>query len=317
MNDSFLVSIIIPVYNREIFLQETIESVINQTYKKWELILVDDGSSDSSRSIANIAAQKDIRIVSVSRPNTQLGGGNSARNYGFQKSKGDFINWFDSDDLMHPEFIKRKVEEFIDHQDLDVVFTKTIRTDFSEVNVQDERLKYSSTFLQDYVMRKISWYLPDGMFKRSFLENKPLFDEDLLAGQDRDFYIRLFARALPKIKILDFYATYYRIHQDSISEKIYREANIKMQVSHYNSLINQVEVLKKYNLLGKNLKQHYLQELKKRLPAVIKSKASLSKYFKEVKNLSDLNKTTTETWLKLIVAYFSFQIIGKGERFLK
>jgi len=317
MNDSFLVSIIIPVYNREIFLQETIESVINQTYKKWELLLVDDGSSDSSISIANTAAQKDIRIVSVSRPNTQLGGGNSARNYGFQKSKGDLINWFDSDDLMHPEFIEKKVEEFIDHQDLDVVFTKTIRTDFSEVNVPDERLKYSSTFLQDYVMRKISWYLPDGMFKRTFLESKPLFDKDLLAGQDRDFYIRLFARELPKIKILDFYATFYRIHQDSISEKIYREANIKMQVSHYNSLINQVEVLKKYNLLGKNLKQHYLQELKKRLPAVIKSKASLFEYFKEVKNLSDLNKTTAETWLKLIVAYFSFQIFGKGERFLK
>lgn len=317
MNDSFLVSIIVPVYNRESFLQETIESVINQTYKKWELILVDDGSSDTSLSIANTAAQDDNRIVSVSRPNIKLGGGNSARNFGFQISNGELINWFDSDDLMHPEFIERKVEEFKDQENLELVFTKTIRTDFSEVNVPDERLKYSSTFLQDYVVRKISWYLPDAMFKRSFLEDKQLFDENLLAGQDRDFYIRLFARELPKIKILDFYATYYRIHQDSISEKIYREANIKMQVSHYNSLINQVEVLNECNLLGKNLKQHYLQEIKKRLPAVIKSKASLSKYFKEVKKLSDLNKTTAETWLKLFVAYFSFQIFGKGEHFLK
>jgi glycosyltransferase involved in cell wall biosynthesis len=317
MNDFLLVSIIIPVYNRENFLQETIESVINQTYKSWELILVDDGSSDSSISISKIAAQNDNRILSVSRPNTKLGGGNSARNYGFQKSNGDLINWFDSDDIMHPEFIERKVDEFIGHKNLDVVFTKTTRTDFSEVNFPDERLKYSSTFLQDYVVRKISWYLPDAMFKRSFLEDKQLFDENLFAGQDRDFYIRLFAREFPKIKILDFYATYYRIHQDSISEKLYREANIKMQVSHYNSLINQVEVLSEYKLLSENLKHHYLKELKKRLPAILKSKVSLSKYFKEVKKLSDLNKTTAETWLKLFLAYFSFQIFGKGERFLK
>ena len=312
-----LVSIIIPVYNRQNFIEATVLSILDQTYCNWELILVDDGSIDSCKEICEDLARSDIRIRFFYRPKNRKPGGNSARNYGFEKSNGDLINWFDSDDLMHSKFIEKKVEIFKESDKVELVLSKTIRFYKNNEEEYEKRTKLSGHILEDFITKKLSWYLFDGMFKRSFLENKQLFDENLLAGQDRDFYIRLFARELPKIKILDFYATYYRIHQDSISEKIYREANIKMQVSHYNSLINQVEVLNECNLLGKNLKQHYLQELKKRLPAVIKSKASLSKYFKEVKKLSDLNKTTAETWLKLFLAYFSFQIFGKGERFLK
>lgn len=312
-----LVSIITPVYNREEFLAVMIESVLVQTYANWELILVDDGSTDKSWEIIQAYAAADTRIKVLKRPEKRLKGANAARNYGFEKSLGTFINWFDSDDKMHPEFIERKVKEFISNAEVNIVFSKTIQTDFQERKVYDERLSPSKNLFKDYILRNVSWYLPDGMFRRTYLEGRLLFDENLLAGQDRDFYIRLLCSGTPKVKILDFHGTFYRIHSGSISEEIYRKGNIKMQFSHYRSLVNQVKVLKRNNKLDKTLKKHYTYEISKRLPAVLKTNNSIQNYFYWVLNLSDFNFHSLKIWAKVMIAYFSFTFFGKGERFLK
>ncbi|MGY5847681.1 glycosyltransferase family 2 protein [Salegentibacter sp. HM20] len=312
-----LVSIITPVYNREEFLSEMIESVIAQTYTNWELLLVDDGSTDKSWQIMKAYAEADHRIQVLKRPKERFKGANAARNYGFEKSKGSFINWFDSDDKMHPEFIERKVKSFIAAKNLDVVFSKTIRTNFQDLEIYDRRLKCSKNLLRDYILRKISWYMPDGMFCRSYLVNKSLFNENLLAGQDRDFYIRLFCQELPKIKILDFHATFYRIHSSSISDNIYRKGNSRMQLSHYNSLVNQIKLLEQNGLLDGELKYHYLKEISKRLPAVIKTDSSLNEYIGVLMNISEGNMQSSKIWGKLIISYFSFKVFGKGEKFLR
>ena len=98
-----LISIIIPVYNAEKYLPNCLDSVINQTYKNLEIILVDDGSTDKSSEICDEYAQKDFRIKLIHKEN---GGVSSARNAGLALVSGDYIAWVDSDDFVAPDYIE-------------------------------------------------------------------------------------------------------------------------------------------------------------------------------------------------------------------
>ena len=88
-----LVSIIVPIYNRELILEKCVDSILNQTYKKLEIILVDDGSPDNCPKICDDYAKKDERIKVIHKKN---GGLSSARNAGLEIAKGDYISFIDS-----------------------------------------------------------------------------------------------------------------------------------------------------------------------------------------------------------------------------
>ena len=105
-------SIVIPVYNGEKYLKEALTSVQKQTYLNWECIVVDDGSTDSSVTIAELFALHDNRFKIFQRPNGLPKGANSCRNFGFNQTSGSIVNWFDADDYMLPEFIETKIQAF-------------------------------------------------------------------------------------------------------------------------------------------------------------------------------------------------------------
>ena len=92
-----LISIIVPVYQMEAYLDECVQSMINQTYQNLEIILVDDGSKDQSPAICDAWAEKDSRIKVIHKPN---GGASSARNAGLDIATGDYIGFMDSDDII-------------------------------------------------------------------------------------------------------------------------------------------------------------------------------------------------------------------------
>jgi len=98
-----MVSIIVPAYNAERYLPEAVASVISQSVPGWELLLVDDGSTDSTPAICDSFAASDSRIRSFHKPN---GGLSDARNYGLDHARGDFIAFLDADDVLHPDFIR-------------------------------------------------------------------------------------------------------------------------------------------------------------------------------------------------------------------
>ena len=93
--------------------------------------------------------------------------------------------------------------------------------------------------LNDFLTLKVSWYLPDSMWRRTFLENKELFDEKLFKGQDRDFHTRMLMRN-PKIELVDQYLTYYRRHEKSISDTV----SISVIKSLFDSLNKRIRLLK-------------------------------------------------------------------------
>src|SRR5690606_11844101 len=145
-----LVSIIIPTYNRAHLISETLDSVLAQTYTNWECIVVDDGSTDATEALLHGYMEKDSRFQYHKRPDRHLPGGNGARNYGFELSQGEYIQWFDSDDVMLPGFLDKKVELFKD--DIDLVICSSNYVDSCLSNPDTIELKIKWNLYKDYVL---------------------------------------------------------------------------------------------------------------------------------------------------------------------
>lgn len=99
-----MISVIIPVYNVELYLPQCVESVLNQSYQNFELILVDDGSSDNSPAICDEYSKKDARVRVVHQKNT---GVSAARNFGIEQSRGEWLTFIDSDDFVENDYLER------------------------------------------------------------------------------------------------------------------------------------------------------------------------------------------------------------------
>ncbi|MEX0997221.1 MAG: glycosyltransferase family 2 protein [Flavobacteriaceae bacterium] len=108
-----LISVVTPVYNAALFLEETIQSVINQTYSHWELILVDDCSTDTSIEIAKGYSEKDSRIKTFQLSENQ--GAGIARNRGIKEAAGSYIAFLDADDLWFPEKLQKQLDFMINN----------------------------------------------------------------------------------------------------------------------------------------------------------------------------------------------------------
>ena len=112
-----MISIVMPVRNREVYLAECIDSIIAQSYKDWELIVVDDGSTDSTPELIKYFEEKDDRIVYIKGVHNGI---SVARNTGVQASQGDYIAVMDSDDVMHPDRLKKSLKAL---QKVDFVYS--------------------------------------------------------------------------------------------------------------------------------------------------------------------------------------------------
>jgi glycosyltransferase involved in cell wall biosynthesis len=216
MTDQPLVSIIIPTYNRAHLIEETLDSVLAQTYENWECIVVDDGSTDATALTVEAYLRKDARFQFFKRPNHKPKGANACRNYGFEKSKGEFIQWFDSDDLMHPRKLDLKICYALKEKATVVVDTFTLKAN----GVLDTNPKVvifeSDVFHIDYILGKKPVITNDVMVKRSIV-GKLRFDEQLHKAQEFEFFSRLFAQPL-KYCFVDLPLTQYREGHDSISK---------------------------------------------------------------------------------------------------
>ncbi len=123
MDTKPLLSIIVPVYNAEPYLRDSIGSILAQTYDNFEIVMVDDGSTDGSLKLCEELAAKDKRIRVFHKPN---GGVASARNFGLDNILGEYIGWVDSDDIISPKMYEIMIKLALDH-DADIVQCSHIR----------------------------------------------------------------------------------------------------------------------------------------------------------------------------------------------
>lgn len=214
MPDQPLVSIIIPTFNRAHLIGETLDSVIAQTYQNWECIVVDDGSTDNTPEVMEEYIKKDSRIQYHHRPPEHKPGGNGARNYGFKLSRGEYIQWFDDDDIMLPNFLEFKINRISD--EIQLIITSGYEWDVKTIIKQPVCLKIENNLYTDYSLWNIKILTPSVFFKKSFLRGKELFQENLICGQEMEFFNRLFWN-LDNKRFLLFseYLFLYRQHKES------------------------------------------------------------------------------------------------------
>ncbi|MGV8813809.1 MAG: glycosyltransferase family 2 protein [Gelidibacter sp.] len=192
MPEQPLVSIIIPTYNRAHLIGETLDSVLAQTYTNWECIVVDDGSTDETEELLSTYISKDDRFQYHKRPDTHLPGGNGARNYGFELSMGEYVNWFDSDDLMQPEFLNSKMIAFTEKLELVICSGWYVRNNLSII--KDIDINVNTSLFKDYILKNAKIFTPSVLFRKSFLLKKPLFSCKLIRSQEAEFFSRVFFR---------------------------------------------------------------------------------------------------------------------------
>ncbi|WP_066219258.1 glycosyltransferase family 2 protein [Formosa haliotis] len=209
-----LISIIIPTYNRANLIRETLDSVLSQTYQNWECLVVDDGSTDGTDQLMAEYCTKDTRFQYYHRPADHLAGGNAARNYGFEVSRGDYINWFDDDDVMLPDFISQKLNAFIEGVDLVICSGSYVDEFLQKPKLID--LKIDTFLYKDYVLWKFKIVTNNVMFRRSFIEKKDLFSLKILRGQETELFSRLFFNMAEKhYKIINKSLFLYRQHNNT------------------------------------------------------------------------------------------------------
>lgn len=314
-----MVSIIIPTYNRAHLIGQTLDSVRAQTYTHWECIVVDDGSTDQTLEIVKKFEKNDPRFSVLPRPTNRKPGGNAARAYGFEQSKGSWVCWFDSDDLMLPDYIQSKLPTIQHHPETDVVIAKTAHynADFSKLIGVENRTRPSKDYLTDFVLQKVKWYMCDGLWKRTFLENKTLFDEELRIGQDVDFHIRQLLEQ-PKIIVLDKVLTHYRRHPDNLTTGVDQsEKGRELRVSSLTAMQNIIMALQQKNLLNNKIKIFYLKASSRYLPYFYKNNQTCSRLLTFMWKCSFIHPRVGVIWIKFVAAWLSLALFGKGRVFLK
>ena len=221
-----LVSIITPNYNRASIICETLKSIANQTYKNWECLIIDDCSSDNSLQVINTFIKGEKRFKLFVRPKDKPKGANVCRNIGLDKATGDFIIFFDSDDLMADDHIKIKLKA-IQSDDYDYVITQSRFINNEKGNIvlekqYDFETKDISSF--NYISHKINWLTCDSMIKSNVAKSLS-FNESLSSGQEYNYFCNLVLVSTNAIFIEDV-VTRLRYHDNSIRGKL-RQNKIK------------------------------------------------------------------------------------------
>lgn len=214
MNINPLVSIIIPTYNRAHFISETLDSILAQKYNNWECIIVDDGSIDNSEFVISKYVELDSRFHFYHRPDDRIKGANSCRNYGFELSKGEYVNWFDSDDIMLDNFIIDRIQSFQERTDFVICSGYYWCPQNDEKSIMDLCLK--TNLFKDYVLWNLEIITDSILFKREFLTDKSLFLSKIKRGQETEFFSRLFYKVDPlNYVIISKPLFLYRQHSES------------------------------------------------------------------------------------------------------
>lgn len=231
-----LVSIITPTYNSEHFISATIQSVQNQTYSHWELIIIDDCSTDTTAEIINTAIKSDARIKLY--PLTKNEGTGVARNYGVHKAKGTYISFLDSDDLWIPNKLERQLD-FMNQNKLLFTFSfyECLDEKGNKLNIRKEApnlTTYKKLFFCNYIGNSTAIY------NAKMLGKIPI--NQIRKRQDWMLWLTIVkkikvARPVPEV------LAYYRVRKDSISSSKMKLVKFNFNVYHKFHKLNYVASL--------------------------------------------------------------------------
>ena len=218
-----IISIIVPSYNKELYITETLRSVINQTYANWELIIIDDVSTDTTSELVNAIKQTDSRIAF--HVNDVNKGANFSRNFGLTIAKGKFIIFLDADDILEKTCLEQRLKH-IENSNLDfAVFTMQVF--FKKIGDSNSIWKPNSKKpLNDFLKHNLPWQTMQPIWKKEFLVNLRGFNENFTRMQDVELHTRaLLVKDVLFKQIVNSPDCYYRIDEHRIELNAYQFMN--------------------------------------------------------------------------------------------
>ena len=244
MNDK--ISIIVPVYNVEKYLDECIQSIINQTYKNIEIIIINDGSTDNSLSILRKYESIDKRIIVINQENKGL---SASRNIGIKKSTGKYISLIDSDDVIHPRMVELLYKEIKKNNcDISICMFQEFTDNFIEKNNRyNIRVLNQDNFLKELLKeKKFGSHACNKLYKKSLFNNV-----EYVVGRKYEDIGTTYKLGLKSnlICYIDIELYGYRIRESSITCNLKKDTLIDyvdMVNKRYNDLIFKKKELKKY-----------------------------------------------------------------------
>ncbi len=265
-----LISVIIPVYNAEKYLDRCLTSILNSTWKNLEIICVDDGSTDSSREILHRFATHDARIIVVIQEN---GGVSVARNHGLEIAKGEYVSFVDADDWVHESFFEQLLSCAVK---LD---TELVCCDYAKVENQEQVFEFDSAnklkkaqenlsataVINNFQLRSKCW---GKLYRKSLVEGLA-FPKGVVYGEDTIFVLDCLQKVRGEIPVVRCPLYYYYDHPESAIHTL-DESELLHTVDYYISLQNypNQELLKLYAFDGmkKMLVLRYEHQIRDQFP---------------------------------------------------
>lgn len=263
MNCEKLVSVIMPVYNSQKYVRDAIQSVLAQTYKNFELIIIDDGSTDNSGAICDEFANNDRRITVVHQRNA---GCCVARNKGIRLSRGAFITFIDNDDIYLSQYLEKNINAFSKDTDLVKCGRKNIDVNYKEEVFYEKILKYHecefsfNEFAKNYLDIRSSGILSsvwNGIYRSDIVKNNYIFfKEDLKHGNEDIIFNAEYILKCKKIHICKdvLYHHYVRNGHSTSSKFYFDQLDTKMTALDYErkimQYINDDVSMDKFNVIG-------------------------------------------------------------------
>lgn len=241
------ISVIVPIYNAESYLEECIDSIIGQTYNNLEVILVNDGSRDQSLQICKEYEKKDERIIVINKPNS---GVSETRNIGLKKSTGDYITFVDSDDFLNIDAYKIAMK-YLTNQDYDIIeysyYSLFPNGNLTKKQLNNDIAQGSGKILEYLVKGENSVHAVwNKVYKKNIISN--LEFREFNYSEDYYFNIEVATRAATKIVINDF-LYFYRQVPNSLMNSNFSPQKLD-RISVRNEILRDL-MIGKYSYLSK------------------------------------------------------------------
>ncbi len=229
------ISICIFTYNRAEYIKETIESALAQSYKNYEIVIVNDGSTDETEEVILGIKSDKIRYFKKEHTNAP-----DTRNRVLKEAKGEFILWLGDDDLLHKDILSTYVEYLNKYPDVDIFYCKLLA--FNEHKGILRQFIYTEWYNRNDELAAfliMGQPIPDGssLIKRKIYEEVGEFNKDFNRAQDYEFYSRVFTTKKYKAKYVDEFLVKYRIHDKNITLNISGKINFKYETMILRKLI--------------------------------------------------------------------------------
>lgn len=261
-----LVSIIIPLFNREHLIKETLASILVQTYKNWECIIIDDGSTDQSFEVTTRLSENEPRIK-VFKREREPKGAPSCREIGCKMASGEFLIFLDSDDLLAPWAINERLIHFKDNPDLDVLISNGIQFNSNQKQLLDYTTLFKSkNILELFLQFQVVFQTSSPTWRRSFIKtNNIRWNSDTAPWDDVDYSIQCFT-CNPNYEWKNELPDYF-LRRDDDPDALTSLTNIVPKVvSNFHTYENWLCNTKNQPILAKFFPDYMLRKLEYLLP---------------------------------------------------